>query len=136
MLNLTPEQATTRLAQDVAWGKFVFWELLDARSGELVGCRRGNVWTVARSIRYSNIYLPYVRFHLVTRANGSSVLLTSYAPWSIPLFLFCGLASFNAIEAIGFNMWIAFLVAMYTIGVLLFFWEKQKVLRQLRQILH
>ena len=32
-------------------------------------------------------------------------------------------------------MWAVFLVAMHTIGVSLFFWEKQKVLRQLRQVL-
>ena len=134
-LGFSKEDVIEKLDSHVEWGTFLALELARAPSGRLVGKRLGEVYTIARSIRYQNIYQPYARFRIDPVANGSVIFLTFYAPFSILFLLLCALLSYSAMEAVGFLALLVFVSLIHLAGVLLFFWEKQKILRILRQTL-
>jgi hypothetical protein len=133
-LSLSKDKAVEKLGTHVEWGKYVAVELAGAPNGELVGKRNGEVYTVARSIRYQNIYMPYARFHIDLTPNGSVANVTFYAPFSEFFLLFVAVASCAVTGAASLRGWLIFLSVIHLGGIFLFFLEKGRVSRKLRYI--
>jgi hypothetical protein len=134
-VRLAEKEVVAKLNLHIGWGKFVALELAGAQSGELVGKRQDDIYTIARSISYPNIYQPYGRFRVDAVASGSIICLMFYAPFSVVFLSFCILSIFVVKEDIGLLTMLALVCFFHVAGVLLFFWEKEKLIQVLRHIL-
>ena len=126
-----------RISENVEWGKVLALELVGVRRGDFAGRRSGQSFTIAKSIGYQNIYLPYARCRVSEAEDGATVVdMHFYAPFSVPFILFLAVATRNIIGSERILTWFVFVVIVHLVGVSLFHWETQRVLDKLRTVLN
>ena len=112
--------------------------LLTASAGQLVGKWAGETFTVTRKINYANTYLPFAKGRIAPSGSGSVIDLTYSAPYSVLVIFVFALGGYFVVtrgRSEDVAIWMGIGILTHVACVLLFFWEKYKIERKLREIL-
>jgi hypothetical protein len=136
--SLSTDEAVERLKKGIRFRPNMMLAFLGSSAGELVGKWRESGFTVTRRISYQNTYLPFGKGVVRAAGTGSEIQLQFSAPFSglmVLAFALGGYLVFSKGSTDQFLLTITIGVLAHIVSVLLFFWEKKKIDRRLRELL-
>jgi hypothetical protein len=136
---LSESEAMPRLNAAIELKCYLLSMLLPLRLRGLPGLINHDTLIIHRTIRYRNSFLPLAFGRFVSDAGTTALTLTLWSPGSLLLlFTLIGLWVYGMFAGGHRDFLLAFTLfacVVHIVGVVTFYWEREKLLRRLEQIL-